>query len=72
MNFKDELVLIMDVEKAKFVRFLRIEEDCSFRAIAYECGEKWHQDWGENQIVGEDLCAAAMQILNEKPDQGWY
>ncbi|WP_053909484.1 hypothetical protein [Pseudoalteromonas sp. SW0106-04] len=71
MNFVDELSQIMDTERAQFVKFLRVEEGCSFRAVASECGEKWNQDWGTNQIIGEDLCAAAMQILNEKPDLGW-
>ena len=71
MNFKEELTQLLDIEKAQFIKFLRVDEECSFRAIAAECSEKWQKDWGENQIIGEDLCALAMQMLNEKPEQGW-
>jgi hypothetical protein len=71
MDFKEEIKTHMTLERAKRVRQMRVEEDYSFRVLARECSESWDTDWGENQIFGEDICAVAMQLLGEKPEDGW-
>lgn len=71
MFFKEEMIQFLDKDKAEFIKFLRVQEGYSYRAIAEECIEKWQQDWQGGQLVGEDLCAAAMHLLNEIAEQGW-
>ena len=72
MDFKDELRPFISKEEALWIRKIRVHEGYSLRAVARACSEKWKQDWGDNQLYGEDICAAAMKILNEKPNDGWY
>ncbi len=50
---------------------MRVDEGYSFRAIAEACSKKWVKDWGSNQFYGEDLCALAIEVLNDKPENGW-
>ena len=71
MDFKNEMRSLINVESAKWIRNMRVDEGYSFRAIAEACSKKWVKDWGSNQFYGEDLCALAIEVLNDKPENGW-
>lgn len=55
----------LDAERAAFVRYLRVELGCSWRAVARECASKWGGDWGENQLAGIAICRGAAARLGE-------
>lgn len=69
----------LTLSQALFVKFLRIRCEGSWRWIASKYqrryGEKlpWNEDmtFGGNQIVGMELCDAAMNLLNESVEDGW-
>jgi hypothetical protein len=56
----------MTDERARFVRYLRVELGCSWRAVARECATKWGGDWGENQLAGIAICRGAASQLGER------
>ncbi|MEU6070134.1 MULTISPECIES: hypothetical protein [Streptomyces] len=56
-------------EMAVQIRTWRVDEDFSWRAVAQAASELWGSEYGSNQIYGEDLCAAAAQVLGENPYQ---
>lgn len=62
---------LLDTEKARFVRIMRCEKRCSWRAVAASCAEEWDADWfpPNNQIVGMALCERAAEVLGEDPGQ---
>jgi len=62
-----ELCSPMELWQARIVRVLRVEEKCSWRAVAEVC---YNLGWGKwsppsNQIVGMALCWRAAQLLGE-------
>jgi|TARA_Y100000588_G_C13736956_1_gene703917 hypothetical protein len=72
LDFKDELRPLISLEAAKWIKYLRVDEEYSFRGIAEECAIKWDKGWGTNQILGEDLCAVAIEVLGDDPQKdGW-
>lgn len=41
--------------------------------VAQAASELWGSEYGSNQLYGEDLCAAAAQLLGENPyREPWY
>jgi len=68
----EDLEQLIDIEKAEFIKHCRIKEEFSYRGVAAECAEVWGKSWGENQWIGEELCAVAMRVLNEKLEDGWH
>jgi outer membrane protein assembly factor BamD (BamD/ComL family) len=56
-------------EMAVQIRTWRVDEDFSWRAVAQAASELWGSAYGSNQLYGEDLCAAAAQVLGENPFQ---
>jgi len=59
-NFKD-----MTVRQANCIRKMRVEYNCSWRVVAGICDGFWNGNWGENQIVGMDICKRAMEVLGQ-------
>jgi outer membrane protein assembly factor BamD (BamD/ComL family) len=54
-------------EMAVQIRAWRVDEGFSWRAVAQAASELWGSAYGSNQLYGEDLCAAAAQMLGENP-----
>lgn len=52
-------------EGARLIRQLRVEKDCSWRAVARFCSLLWCAPWGGNQIAGMVICEKAAQLLGE-------
>lgn len=69
--FKEIVTRIMTTERANYVRHLRVDEGCSWRAVAQACHDEWHpqadDEWGppSNQLMGMALCEIAAWLLNE-------
>ncbi len=49
--------------RARQVYDLRVNDDCSWRALASACSRTWFGDWDGDQVVGMGLCAAAYEKL---------
>jgi hypothetical protein len=56
---------LMTPERAAFVRKLRVERGFTWRGVAEACSTAWEEDWGSNQLWGQDLCYAAAKVLGE-------
>lgn len=52
-------------ESANLIRQLRVEKDCSWRAVARFCSLLWSAPWGGNQIAGMVICEKAAKLLGE-------
>jgi len=52
-------------EAANLIRKLRVDKDCSWRAVARFCSFAWRAPWGSNQIAGMVLCEKAAKLLGE-------
>jgi hypothetical protein len=50
---------------AKFVRYLRVEKDLSWRSIARYYSFVWEGPWGGNQLAGMIICEKAAKLLGE-------
>lgn len=69
----------LDQEQAVFIKKLRVDNGYSWRAVARDVSEVFHnlKDIGGspvksgNQIHGIALCDAAMNMLNETVEDGW-
>ena len=62
--------------QALFVKYLRIKEDGTWRYVCKKYIERYPFSFygkyiGGNQLVGMDLCNEAMNVLNEKIEDGW-
>lgn len=57
----------MTLERAEYVRWLRVEQECSWRAVAQRTANQWLGGWGSNQLVGEELCIVAARLCGEDP-----
>ena len=62
-----ELCSPMKLWQARIIRVLRVEENCSWRAVAEAC---YNVGWGKwsppsNQIMGMALCQRAAQLLGQ-------
>lgn len=53
---------------AVFVRDLRVDQKCTWRAVAHHCAEAWGGSWGSNQLAGIALCERAAAVLGEDPN----
>ncbi|MBA7616095.1 hypothetical protein ES703_23386 [subsurface metagenome] len=62
-----ELCSPMELWQARIVRVLRVEENCSWRAVAEACYKLGWGKWSppSNQIMGMALCNRAAQLLGE-------
>src|SRR5947209_2698531 len=65
-----EMAPYMDEGRAAFVRQLRREEGCSWRAVAERCSQEWGTDFGlgearSYQYTGMTLCLLAGAYLGE-------
>ncbi|MBA7698480.1 hypothetical protein ES703_107157 [subsurface metagenome] len=62
-----ELCSPMELWQARIVRVLRVEEKCSWRAVAERCHNLGWGKWSppSNQIMGMALCERAAQLLGE-------
>ena len=66
MSEKHPWELIVDnEEKAKYVKYLRCEVGCTWRAVARECNKKWNGNWDSNQMAGHYFCNTAADLLGE-------
>ncbi|MFN8558991.1 MAG: hypothetical protein U0531_17175 [Dehalococcoidia bacterium] len=73
--FDEEVARLMTPERAAGVRRFRVDEGCSWRAVAHACYDAWHDQLDEetregwrppsNQIVGMALCEAAARHFGE-------
>jgi len=52
-------------DQAKLVRQLRVDKECSWRAVARACSLLWGTSWGSNQIAGMVICEKAAKLLSE-------
>jgi len=57
--------IVMDPDRAAFVRYLRVELGCSWTTVARECAVKWSGNWGDSQLVGIAICRTAAKHLGE-------
>ncbi len=57
----------MELWQARIIWVLRVEEKCSWRAIAEVCYNLGWAKWSppSNQIMGMALCQRAAQLLGE-------
>ena len=62
-----ELCSSMELWQARIVRVLRVEKNCSWRAVAEVCYKLGWGKWSppSNQIMGMALCWRAAQLLGE-------
>lgn len=60
---------MMTVERALFVKNLRMTQQCTWRSVAAYCHAEWQADeaWTppSNQLAGMQLCRIAGEILHE-------
>lgn len=70
---------VLTKEQAEFIKDLRVVKGYSWRAVARDVSGKYPElkingsveyNYG-NQIDGISLCDSAMQLLNEKVEDGW-
>lgn len=69
----------LTIYQALYIKYLRVKLDGSWRYVAtkfqdrYERELSWNaeSDFNGNQIIGMQLCSAAMILLNEKVEDGW-
>lgn len=52
-------------EQAKLVRYLRVEQHFTWRAVARRCALLWEAPWGANQLAGMCICKKAAELLSE-------
>lgn len=64
-TFEDEAKELMTKERAEFIRKLRVDEDYTWREVAWACNEAWDGDWDSNQIMGMALCEEAAKLFDE-------
>lgn len=68
--FLESIKAKMTKPRAELIRKLRVEDGCSWRALAAECHENWAEDaeWlpPSNQIAGMALCEVAAEMFGEK------
>lgn len=73
--------------QALFIKYLRTRCDCTWRAVAAHFYNRYSLDyklksfeeridfntmtWGGNQIDGMMLCDEAMELLEDKVEDGW-
>lgn len=73
--------------QALFVKLLRVKQDCSWRSVAAHYYNRYDREgnvkpmseredfkyftYGGNQIDGIQLCEEAMNLLDEKVEDGW-
>ena len=50
-------------EMAEQIRRWRVQEEYSWRGVAEAASELWGSPYGTNQLYGENLCAAAAEVL---------
>lgn len=65
---------LMTIERAQFVRQLRVGQGYSYRAVAHDCRTPFGGTWLplSNQLAGVALCAVAAKLLGEDPgDENW-
>jgi hypothetical protein len=73
--FDVQAVRIVDEKRAKEVRQLRVDEGCSWRAVAQSCYDSWQPQGDDtwephsNQLMGRALCETAAGLLGEDPEQ---
>jgi hypothetical protein len=61
----------LNEEQANFIKNLRVNEGYTWRAIASEYSRKYMDEPSGNQLLGLELCTAAMKFLGEKVEDGW-
>jgi len=57
--------LVNSLDRAKYVKYLRCEAGCTWRAVAQYCSNEWQGDWGSHQIAGMYICETAADFLGE-------
>ena len=79
---------VVTLERAKVIKGMRSgseeyplnehEDGFTWREIAYECYEKWHDDYPQwdlglrgNQLLGMDLCEAAGEMFEDPKWTNW-
>lgn len=66
----DEIRPHMTLERARVVRFLRVNHGSTWRSVAAWCYDLWGEPtWirGGNQLYGRSLCALSAEMLGEDP-----
>jgi hypothetical protein len=64
---KDWALEELTPERARQVRQWRVDEDCTWRAVAARADEAWGTTWNGNQLYGMALCEHSARLLNENP-----
>lgn len=65
----DDDVASMREEQARFTRWLRVDEGCSWRAVAARYEEQYGDETGGNQLKGMALCEKAAPFFGEDPNE---
>lgn len=71
LRYEDEVrVLLTDIDEARFVRALRVDQDLTWRGVGEEMGSRWSTDVGKGdpQSLGATICHVAAELLDEDPD----
>jgi hypothetical protein len=77
--FDEDVAAMLTPARAADVRRFRVDEGCSWRAVAHSCHDAWLSDLPEelregwfppsNQLMGMALCEAAARHFGEDPEQ---
>jgi hypothetical protein len=77
--FDEDVAAMLTPARAADVRRFRVDEGCSWRAVAHSCHDAWLAELPEeiregwfppsNQLMGMALCEAAARHFGEDPEQ---
>lgn len=70
--FEDEAKELMTKERAEFIRKLRVDENYTWREVAWACNQAWSGDWDCNQNMGMALCEEAAKLFDENYRKGLW
>lgn len=69
MALKDEPT--MNVSRAHYVRWLRVDKGLTWQQVAEQCKEQWAHGWSLLDLprLGQAICEMAARELGESPDE---
>ena len=58
----------LTLDRARQVRQWRVDQECTWRAVAAHADAAWGTDWKGNQLYGMELCERSAHLLGENPN----
>lgn len=64
---------MLSIEQAEFVKYLRVNQECTFRGVALEYANKYLGGYSAKKLqeFGIWLCDESRKQLNEEISDGW-